>query len=424
MNLPFSEDAETYLLSSFMVDFQGVGCLLAERKVTPEVFHHPSNRHIATVMLEAWGTGQKMDAFLLNTELQRRGLFDESGRHQVFDRVHAIPTAANASQYVDTVLETDQLRRIALLCAQKAEDAQIKGAEPLDIISELSEGLTAISGASQNDSFKTMTDHLRAKIERIEANEDDKDVIKTGIEKLDIHSPLKEGDMPLIAGERKAGKSIFSINIAVNAALNGHGVVYFSLEDSVNKVYDRIFSKVSEVPTDRHKISLMTQWEVGKIHVAAKKLNDLPITLRDDVHDLAGIVAVIRQEKIRNPNLKIAVVDYAQLVVVTSHKKSDNREQEVAQVSRTLRLLAMETKVAIILLCQLNKDGNARWSMGLEHDCTAMWKINHTEEKEKGKRIVEVSFQRNGDSNICFPVAFLGKTATIATLAHTSEDEP
>lgn len=423
MNLPLSEDAETYLLSSFMVDFQGVGCLMAERKVTPEAFHHPSNRHIATVMIEAWGSGQKMDAFLLSTELQRRGIFDETGKHQVFDRVHAIPTAANAVQYVDTVLETDQLRRIALLCAEKAQDAQQRGAEPQGIISELSEGLTAISGASQNDSFKTMADHLRSKIDRIEANEDDKDVIKTGIEKLDLHSPLKEGDMPLIAGERKAGKSIFSINIAVNAALQGHGVIYLSLEDGVNKVYDRIFSKVSRIPTDRHKISLMTQWEVGQVHVAARRLNDLPITLRDDVHDLAGIVGVIRQAKIRNPKLKIAVVDYAQLVVATSKKGNDMKEQEVAQVSRTLRLLAMETKVAIVLLCQLNKDGNARWSMGLEHDCTAMWKINHTEDKDKGKRIIEVSFQRNGDSNICFPVAFLGKTAQIETLAHTPLEE-
>lgn len=422
MKLPFSEDAETYLLSSFMVDFQGVGCLLAERKVTPEAFHHPANRHIATVMMEAWGEGRKMDAFLLNTELQRRGVFDEAGKHQIFDRVHAIPTAANAAQYVETVLETDQLRRIALLCAEKAQDAQERGAEPSSIISDLSEGIADISGVSRKDSFMTMKDHYEAKIARIESNEDDKNIIKTGIDKLDLHSPLRQGDMPLISGERKAGKSIFAINIAVNVALCGGGVIYFSLEDDSTKVYDRIFSKVSRVPIDRQKMILMSQWEVGQVNVSAKKLHELPITLRHDVHDLAGIVGLIRQAKLQNPNLKIAVVDYAQLVETPS-KKGDNREQEVALISRTLRLLAMDTQVTIILLCQLNKDGNARWSMGLEHDCTAMWKINHTEDKDKGKRIIEISFQRNGDSNICFPVAFLGKTAQIETLANTPDEE-
>lgn len=414
MTLPLNEDAETCLLASFMHDFQAVGCLLAERNITDEQFHHPSNRIIATVMLEAWRKGEKLDPTLLTTVLQQKGLYQQAGGYEVFTRVTSIPTAAMAVQYADIVQETDKLRRLAILCSSKAQEAVLLGAEPQSILSDLSGEISVISGGEKTV-LKTMKQLIFEKLDRVQGNEDDKDIILTGIDKLDRNSPLKQGDMPILSGERKAGKSILSINIAVNNALRGEPVLYFSLEDKIPKVIDRIFAKVTKLPMDRHRVGSMTDWELRNLGPQSKILTELPLTIRDDIQDLQGIVGVIRQHKLRNPAMRLVFVDYAQLVT-SPFIKGRGKEEEVANVSRTLRLLAMKLDVAIVLLCQVNKDGQARWSMGLEHDCTCKWHISHLEEPDNGKRMIGIPFQRNGDSDIAFPVAFLGSTCRIETL--------
>lgn len=419
MNLPINNEAEDCLLSSFIVAFRDVGCILAERGVTHEMFHAPGNAIIAEEMIGAWRDGVNLEIPLLLSRLAAKGRLEEAGGNEVMFKLLKMPTAANVSQYIDIVVETDQLRRVALLCAEKGREALFAGAEAQSIVSGLSEGVTAIAGVKNKAPVLTMKQLAFEKLARIEGNEDDRDILPTGIMKLDQFSPLKVGDMPLISGERKAGKSILSLNIALHLAEKGFSGLYVSLEDKVSKVFDRMFANVSRIPLGRHKASGISERDMAFVAHSIPKLAALPIEMRDDLHDLHAIVAVMRQKAARDPNFKWAVVDYAQLVR-TQVRKGGNKEEEVANVSRTLRLLAMELNVAILLLCQLNKEGNARWSMGLEQDCTAMWKVIVPEDHE-GERIIEVPFQRNGDSQIMFKVAFLGSTCRIETLLDSEQ---
>lgn len=420
MTLPFNEEAENSLLSTFMLSPDKVGCMMAERGVTEVVFHHPSNRVIASLLLEAWREGRTIDAGLLAITLRRRGLFDEVGGQAIFDRIGREPSAANASQFLDAVVETDHLRRLALLCAHKKDEALQPGADPRMILSDISTEVSAMASNAQPKRAKSMKEHIKEKMARMENEDDAKGIIQTGIEKLDLHSPLKRGDMPLISGERKAGKSILSLNIASNIALRGEPVVYFSLEDRAPKVIDRLFAKESKMPIIAHTIRGVSEIGLSAFQRAAVRLTEAPILLYDDVYDLVGIAATIRREKVKHPNLHVAVIDYAQLVRFQLPKGS-SREQEVANISRTLRLLAMELDIAIILLCQLNKDGDTRESKALEQDCTAMWKVTHAQPEDSGKRIIVIPFQRNGDSSIAFPVTFLGATARIESYTGDAE---
>lgn len=411
MNLPLNEDAENCLIGSFMASPQAVGCLMAERGVTADSFHHPGNRIISTVMLDSWRDGVAIDPFVLIATLKQRGLFEDAGGFDVLPKVTSVPTGANASQYLELVAETDQLRKIAILCHQKGQEAQTPGASPGGILTAIGEGITAMSSGGVK-AVKSMKQHIFEKMERVQNGEESKSIISTGIEKLDRNSPLKRGDMPLISGERKAGKSIFSINIAVNVALSGLPVLYFSLEDRAEKVVDRMFAKVSKIPIVAHSVIAISEWQIQAMQSAAVKLAEAKLIIRDDVFDLMGMIAVIRQTKIKHPELPLAVIDYGQLVRVQLAKGA-SREQEVATISRTFRLLAMELDIAILLLCQLNKEGDTRESKALEQDCTAMWKVTHANPEDSGKRIIVIPFQRNGDSSIAFPVAFLGATARI-----------
>ena len=206
------------------------------------------------------------------------------------------------------------------------------------------------------------------------------------------------------------GKSILALSIAANITRNGVPVLYFSLEDRLPKVVDRLFAGVSRVPIVKHtsqRINCQVAVET------AEKLLGLPFEIRDDVYDLHKIIAVARRERAKH-NTGLIVVDYAQLVRATG---AETRREEVEKVSRELRLLAMELHVPLLLLCQLNKDGEARESKALEMDATAMWRVDKTSEVENGERRLAIPWQRNGESGIAATVAFLGSLARVENLS-------
>jgi replicative DNA helicase len=133
--------------------------------------------------------------------------------------------------------------------------------------------------------------------------------------------------MLLISGERKAGKSILALSIATNIAQNGLPVLYFSLEDRLAKVVDRLFAGASRIPIHNHTSQRISS-DLGR--QTAERLIGLPFEIRDDVYDLHKIIAVARREKARH-DTGLIVVDYAQLVRASGMQ---TRREEVEKVSR------------------------------------------------------------------------------------------
>jgi len=135
------------------------------------------------------------------------------------------------------------------------------------------------------------------------------------------------------------------------------------------------------------------------------------------VYDLHKIIAVARREKARH-DTGLIVVDYAQLVRASG---TDSRREEVEKVSRGLRLLAMELHVPLLLLCQLNKEGETRESKALEMDATALWRIDRTSDVENGERRLAIPWQRNGESGIAPTVTFIGALARVENIARENK---
>jgi replicative DNA helicase len=216
--------------------------------------------------------------------------------------------------------------------------------------------------------------------------------------------------MPLLTGERKSGKSITALTIAKNVAHDGGSVLYFSLESPFPEIMDRLYAGESRIPMGLHHHTRLNEEQAAKACKAAESLGKLVFDIRDDVYDLSTMVAIIRQSE-----ATLVIADYAQLI--RPNLKDSNREQEVAKISRTLRLIAMETKKPIILLSQLNEQGRSRESRALEQDTTANWNIVFDED-EPNERTIEIPYQRNGESGIRFKVAFLGSIARVENLAY------
>lgn len=385
--------------------------------LTADHFDTPANKTIHAEMAEQWGDGMKFDLIAFTQRLRGKGLLDSiGGAAYVTQTFTATCYSPHAFGYYAEILIEQSAKRALVETCRDVTRANLNGEDnPVgDTIIKLSEIQTTKARP------RSFGDAVDDKWERMQNGEPDADIIKTGLAVIDNNSPLRLGDMPLIGGEKKSGKSILALTIAANVAHQGIGVLYFSLEDREPKIMDRLFAGESRIPMHSHHSGKMNAEQIVKTAALHDKLRKLQFVIRDDVLDLTQIMAVARRHVAQNPKTLI-VIDYAQLVRV----KSESRREEVEKVSRDLRLLAMELAVPIILLCQLNKDGDTRESMALSMDATAMWRID-IEENDSGKleRHLRIPWQRNGESNLSFPIAFFGEIARFENIAHTAGNIP
>lgn len=429
--LPQDTEAELGLLCSILLQPREVMGECIEKNIKQDHFHVPAHATIFTVLRELYDGNKPFDFILLTQILRDRGLLNQVGGPVFVTSLFTfVPTAANASYYLDILKEKQTLREIITTCME----AERKAYEEQDNVNGiLGEATTKLSGLTVQETkkHKTMRELTEEKLDRIENGVDDSNLISTGFEWLDKNSPLRRGDMPVIAAEAKSGKTIFSSNVLGNIAKLGKPTIYFSLESPANKIYDLLFRNESSIPAYRQHVGQyggMTERDFTNATKAAATLSALKMTIVDDIFDCSKIVAFTCREKVNNPDLAAIVVDYLQLVR-GDRQKGQSREQEIAGMSRALRLLSMELNIAVIVLSQLNKDGDTRESKAIEQDCTALWKLmrcydGRGEDREEisNERMLLVPFQRDGDSNIATKLAFIGELARFAPIAN--EEKP
>ena len=432
--LPQSQDAELGLLGSILLKPDEV---LSEivGKIKPAHFHAPAHATIYSIILELWTASKPIDFILLTQVLRDRGALDHVGGPAFVTSLFTyVPTAANAPYYVMVILEKYALRGMIVTCADYMERAYDNPEDYKALLGGLASDIAAFSVANDEErkAFKAL---IVDKLQRLEDAADgktpeiDPSIVLTGIPWLDKESPLRLKGMPVIAAPTKVGKTTRAVNIAKNVAANKWPVIYFILEATQEEIFELIFMNESRVPEHRQWAG-MSNGEFDRVGKASATMASWQIEIVDNVYDLGGIVANIKKWKAQNPEGKLAVIDYVQLVQ-GERKKGANREEEIAGISRTFRLLGKELNIAMILLSQLNNDGATRESRALENDCTALWKLlrcfkerksKHEEpEEERGKRLLTIPFQRKGASGIACPVAFLGDIARIEELAQEPE---
>lgn len=394
--------------------------------ITVEHFYTPANQTLFAALKNFWIAGKPIELISFTNELRNLGFLDRVGGAyyvtQTWCNTCYSPVAFD--YYLEIIEESHAKRLLLATCQRSITDAETLGTEGEPLVAQTIETLEQIPLPSRHKNReRTLAEMATDKLERLLSGAPAEDLISTGLKDLDFYSPLRRGDMPLIAGVRKAGKSILALNIALNVSRRNIGVLYFSLEDREPKMMDRILAN-----TARHSLSTSGSnlKIVNELNEAVEKIKSLPFHIRDDVFELVRIVAISKELKARK-DIGLIVVDYGQLVVAPERKDS-NREQKVAEVSRTLRLLAMELDTPLILLSQLNDAGLTRESRALEQDATAMWRVDLVETEGRKKndpityesnlRSVIVPWQRNGESGVGFKIVFIGEQARIENYTH------
>lgn len=227
----------------------------------------------------------------------------------------------------------------------------------------------------------------------------------TGIFDLDkITNGLHEEELTIIGARPGVGKTTFALQIAHKIAEKGISVGIVSLEMSETQIVQKLISKVAHVDSNKLRTGNLDVTEQEKIAIAEGKISDLPIFINTKVRNIQAIETYARKLKNKN-NLGLLVIDYIQLVKSTN--KFGSREQEVAEISRTLKLLSLELKIPIIGLCQLNRNAarteptlaDLRESGAIEQDADNVifiYKENDKEEQIVENIIIDLQKQRAG----------------------------
>ena len=326
-------------------------------------FYRPAHERIFEACVDLYSRGEPVDAITVADELTKRGdLARVGGTAYLHQLIASVPTAANAAFYAEIVAERAVLRRL-VEAGTRIVQIGYTGGDVEDIVNQAQAEVYAVADKRGGEDYAPLGDLLEPTMDEIEhaAGQTGEMVgVPTGFTELDeLTNGLHPGQMIIIAARPAVGKSTIALDIARAAAIK-HNMpsVVFSLEMSRTEITMRLLSAESEIPLQNMRKGNLRDRDWTRLAETQGRISGAPLFIDDSPNmSLMEIRAKCRRLKQRH-NLKLVIVDYLQLM--SSGKRVESRQQEVAEFSRALKLLAKELEVPLIALSQLNRGPEQR----------------------------------------------------------------
>jgi replicative DNA helicase len=331
-----------------------------------EDFYRSAHGRIYSAVRALFGHGEPVDVITAVDALRRSGSLEEvGGALYLRDLVDEVPTPAGAPHYAKIVADA-ALRRRLIAASADIMDLAYVGSDDADAIADGAEQ-RIYDVARREDSedaaaIGDLVDDAMTELESIQNRESAYTGLPTGFRDLDdLTSGLQPGNLVIIAARPGIGKSSLAMNIARNVAVQHEPVAMFSLEMSRYEIGMRLLCAEARVPWDRIRNKRVGPDDWTRVVSAGETLHDAPLSIVDAGNvNIVDIRAKARRLKTSKQGLSLIIVDYLQLMTSPNTRRQDNRQQEVAEISRSLKLLAKELKVPIVALSQLNRNPEAR----------------------------------------------------------------
>jgi len=439
-NPPQNISAEQAALGSMLLQEDAI--LRGVDILRPEDFYKKAHQNIFKSILELFEKSRGIDLVTLTEELNRKNLLEDiGGITYLTNLINSVPTAANIEHYIKIIEEKSILRnlinsatKIISMGYEEKEDAKILLDKAEHLIFEVSE-------RNLGQSFVPIKEILQDSFEKIE-NLYHRDEFITGIssgfdEFDDITTGFQPSELIVIAGRPGMGKTAFCMNIAQHVAIQKNiPVALFSLEMSKSQLVQRVLCSEARVDAHNLRKGRLAESDWPTLSMAAGRLASAPIF----IDDTAGITCLEIKAKARRlkaqHNLGLVIIDYLQLI--TSSGRVENRQQEISEISRSLKGLARELNVPIIAVSQLSRAveqrierrprlSDLRESGAIEQDADLvvfLYREEYYKAKTEKKGIAEViiSKQRNGPTGQ-IDLAFIKEYAKFENLARIPEEE-
>ena len=325
--------------------------------LTEADFYQDDHRRIFAAIRRLVETGKPADVVTVFEALEATNQVEQTGGLAYLGEIaSATPSAANIRRYAEIVADKAMRRRLAQTAAEIADLANKPGAAR-DLIDEAQGQLIALAdtGPARSEP-RGIGDILHRAIEQIEKNAESKGGIvglPTGFADLDRKtSGLHSGDLVIVAGRPAMGKTCLALNIAEHSALAGRSVLVFSLEMADEQLAQRSIASIGGIPLQRLRSGqLQDPEDYARMAVALGKLHESKLVI-DETPSLTASQMAARARRIkRRQGLDLVVIDYLQLM----RGDGNTRNEELGAITRTLKLMAKELKVPVILLSQLSR---------------------------------------------------------------------
>jgi replicative DNA helicase len=354
---PYSEAAEQAVLSAMLLDADAL--LRATEYVDESMFYRESHRRVFRAMLALSERGEVIDPLTLSEELSRKNELEAAGgREYVAYLVDVVPTAANVEYHAKIVREKALRRRlieVSTSIVSEAFDSALPAAELLDAAEHSIFEVNQSRGTEGFTRVKELMYEAMERIEQLHLAGESVTGVPSGFRDLDeITAGFQPSELIIIAARPSMGKTAFILNIAQNAALDAKTpVAFFSLEMSKQSLLQRMLTSEARVDAQRLRKGKLRDDEFVQLGRAAGLLSQAPVWIDDTpAISLLEMRSKARRLKAEN-NIGMVVVDYLQLMV--GPPSSENRQQEISTISRSLKALARELRVPVVALSQLSR---------------------------------------------------------------------
>jgi len=417
---PHAHDAERAVLGGIMLDAEALERL--EGSLQPEHFYVEANARIFYVINELASKGQPVDALTIKDQLERRNELDAiGGEAYLSELVVAVPTSANVKHYARIVRERSILRDLLSVCSEVSQSVYEETARDVNEHLDLAEkNILAIAESfnRSSPSFSKMSDLMLESYKELEERYAQKKLvtgIPTGFDDLDkMTAGMQRGDLIIVAGRPSMGKTAFSMNLAQNASIRSDDtavVAVFSLEMSTQQIAMRMLACEARVDMQHLRTGRFSAEDWRKLAAASGALAESAIFVDDTpAISVLELRSKCRRLKREAKGLDLVLIDYVQLM--SGRSDSDNRAQELSEITRSLKGLAKELNVPVIALSQLNRSleqradkrpmmSDLRESGAIEQDADVIMFIYRDEVYNKkpdneGLAEIIVAKQRNG----------------------------
>lgn len=411
---PQNLEAEQAVLGAILLD--GEALITAMERIQTEDFYRTAHQYIYQSITEIAEANEPVDLITLTAKLQdKRQLEEIGGVTYLSELANAVPTAANVDYYAQIVEEKSMLRRLIRTATQIVSNGYASGDDISSLLSEAEQRILEISQRRSSTGFVLIREVLMEVFEKVEflsQNRGGFTGIASGFRELDrMTSGFQRSDLIILAARPSVGKTAFALNVAQNVGVREkQTVAIFSLEMGAAQLVQRMICAEANVDASRMRTGALEGEDWTKMTMAISSLSEANIYIDDTpgitVYDIRAKCRRLKKER----GLGMVVIDYLQLI--QGRGRGDNRQQEVSEISRTLKMMARELDVPVIALSQLSRGveqrqdkrplmSDLRESGSIEQDADIvafLYRDDYYNKESEKEGIIEIIIakQRNG----------------------------
>jgi len=434
---PHNLEAEESLLGAMLLSRDAITAAV-EVGVEAADFYKPAHTHLFEAVLSLYGQGEPVDPVTVAEELRRADLLDSLGGRTTLLRLQAAtPASANATHYAKIVNELALLRRLIGVAGDIAEMGYDDSQDVVETLDRAESLVFEVAERRVSESMVRVSDALQSTLDQLEALYDstgDITGVPTGYTDLDhLLLGLQPSNLVVVAARPGAGKTSLALGAAANVAMQARRpVLFFSMEMGTLELTKRLLAGEAHVDARRLQTGNIPEADWTRLSHAVGRLAEAPLFIDDNPHcTVMEMRAKSRRTKARHGDLGLVVVDYLQLMTPMA-KRAENRQVEVAEISRGLKILARELDCPVMALSQLNRQleyradkrpmlADLRESGSLEQDADVVVfiyrdDIYNPDSDQRGTAEIIVAKHRNGPTGTT-RLAFVDRLTKFANMA-------